>query len=103
MFEISLEDIKSVKEKYVINDQPLKISNFPPKEKRKYILLCMIIHLFDKDKKYSEKEMNEVLKTVYHDFVTIRRYLVDYHFFERLNDGSSYWLTVDLKDYIHYI
>jgi hypothetical protein len=103
MFDVSLEDIKLIKEKYVISTDPFKISNFPPKEKRKYILLCMMVHLFEPNKKYNEKEINEILKTIYSDYVTLRRYLVEYRFLDRLVDGSAYWLAANQKDYIHYI
>ncbi len=103
MFNISVEDIKLVKEKYVTSMNPFTISNFPPKEKRKYILLCMIVHLFDEKRQYTEKEINEILKYVYQDYAIIRRYLVDYRFIDRLADGSAYWLIVDKNDYIHYI
>ena len=103
MFDVSLEDIKLVREKYVTSMQPFKISNFPPKEKRKYILLCMIVHLFDEGKKYSEKEINEILKPVYQDYVMIRRYLVEYQFLNRLSDGSEYWLVANKNNYLIYI
>ena len=102
MFDISLDDIKMVKDKYVSQESPLKISLFPPKEKRKYILLCMIVHEFEVGKSYSELEVNNLLKPIYHDFVTIRRYLVDYHFIDRKTDGSSYWLNVNQEDYKDY-
>jgi len=103
MFDVSLEDIKLVREKYVISMHPFEISNFPPKEKRKYILLCMMVHLFDEHKKYTEIEINEIIKPIYHDYVTIRRYLVEYQFLNRLNDGSEYWLVANKKDYLIYI
>ncbi|MBN2268137.1 MAG: DUF2087 domain-containing protein [Acholeplasmataceae bacterium] len=103
MFNVSAEDIKLVKEKYVTSMNPFIISNFPPKEKRKYILLCMIVHLFEDKRRYTEKEVNEILKYVYQDYAIIRRYLVEYRFIDRLADGSAYWLMIDKNDYIQYI
>lgn len=103
MFDVSLEDIKLIKEKYVVSTNPLKISLFPPKEKRKYIILCMIVHLFEDNKKYTEKEINEILKVIYIDYVTIRRYLVEYQFLARLDDGSAYWLIEDKNKYLDYL
>ena len=55
------------------------------------MLLTLIINEFEENVKYSEKQINEILKNVYHDFATIRRYLIDYNFLQRTNDGSIYW------------
>ncbi|TKC18888.1 DUF2087 domain-containing protein [Robertmurraya kyonggiensis] len=71
-------------------DGPL--DTFPSKEKRKLIVLQHILTKFDSSKKYTEKEVNEVLKQVFHDYVTIRRYFIEYGFMDRSNDGSAYWL-----------
>lgn len=102
MFEITEKDINLVKEKYIISKKPLKISLFPPKEKRKYILLCIIMHQFEKEKIYTEKDMNRILGAIYDDHVTIRRYLIMYRFFDRKDDGSAYWLIADPSEYTQY-
>ncbi len=69
-----------------------KIETIPSKEKRKIILLQHIVKRFDQTKKYSEKEINEVLKGIHADYVSLRRYLIEYGFFDRNNDGSEYWM-----------
>ncbi|WP_413355690.1 DUF2087 domain-containing protein [Robertmurraya sp. 2P01SA] len=61
-------------------DGPL--DTFPSKEKRKLIVLQQILKRFDVTKKYTEKEINDVLKTVFHDYVTLRRYLIEYGFMD---------------------
>ncbi|MFD2043597.1 DUF2087 domain-containing protein [Ornithinibacillus salinisoli] len=71
-------------------DGPLQ--SFPSKEKRKIIILQHIITKFDVNKTYSEPEINETLKQIYDDFVTLRRYLIEYGFMERNKDCSQYWL-----------
>nr|WP_285865170.1 DUF2087 domain-containing protein [Lederbergia lenta] len=71
-------------------DGPLDI--FPSKEKRKRIVLQHLLSRFEINKKYTEREINEVLKSVYGDFATIRRYFIDYGFMERNKDCSKYWL-----------
>jgi len=71
-------------------DGPLK--DFPKKEKRKIVILRNIAMRFESEKEYTEKEVNEVLKGIFHDFVTIRRYLIEYGFMDRHKDGSSYWI-----------
>ena len=68
------------------------LSTFPSKEKRKIIVLQHILTRFDRNKKYSEKEINEVLKSIYQDFATIRRYLIEYGFMERSKDCMEYWV-----------
>lgn len=71
-------------------DRPLDI--FPSKEKRNRIVLQHLLSRFEINKKYTEREINEVLKSVYGDFATIRRYFIDYGFMERNKDCSKYWL-----------
>jgi hypothetical protein len=63
---------------------------FPSKEKRKYIIAQEIIKKFDVDKVYMEKEINELLAMIYPDFATIRRFLIDYRFMTRSDDGKQY-------------
>lgn len=69
-----------------------KIETIPSKEKRKIILLQHIVKRFDQKKRYTEREINEVLKGVHADYVSLRRYLIEYGFFDRNNDGSEYWM-----------
>lgn len=73
-------------------DGPMK--KFPLKEKQKLVVLREIVKRFTPNKKYTEKEINEVLTTVYHDYVVLRRYLIEYGFIDRKPDGSTYWLKV---------
>lgn len=74
--------------------EPLKLATFPAKEKKKIIVLRKIVEQFKDDKRYSEKEVNEILKDIYDDFATIRRYLIEYGFMERTNDCKHYWRKV---------
>jgi hypothetical protein len=72
--------------------EPLVLRAFPPKEKKKIVVLRKITELFSPGTKYSEVEINRVLKPVYGDFATIRRYLIEYGFLQRTDDGKEYWL-----------
>ncbi|WP_231885781.1 DUF2087 domain-containing protein [Sporosarcina sp. FSL K6-1540] len=63
---------------------------FPSKEKRKYIIAQEIIKQFEVDRMYVEKEINDLLATIYPDFATVRRFLIDYRFMTRSNDGKQY-------------
>ena len=72
-------------------DGPL--STFEMKEKAKIVVLGHITGRFDVNRVYTEKEVNEILKTAYPDFATLRRYLVEYGFMDRKKDGSRYWMA----------
>jgi len=65
---------------------------FPSKEKRKYIIAQEIIKQFEVDKIYIEKEINDLLAKIYPDFATLRRFLIDYRFMTRSDDGKQYWI-----------
>lgn len=69
-----------------------KLDTFPSKEKRKLIVLQNIMRRFELNKTYMEKEVNDILKSVYSDYVTIRRYLIEYGFMERSKDCLQYWV-----------
>ncbi|MHB8072556.1 DUF2087 domain-containing protein [Desulfosporosinus fructosivorans] len=72
---------------------PLK--TFSIKEKNKLVVLQVIVKRFQDGRIYTEKEVNQILKVVYHDFATLRRYLIEYGFLDRTPDGSQYWLRKD--------
>jgi hypothetical protein len=91
-FDISDQDFNEAIKRYVETTSPFKLKVFPKKEKQKVILLYLIINLFDKKVKYSEKEINDVLKPIYNDYVLLRRYLVDYNLLGRLDNGKLYWV-----------
>lgn len=90
-FPDSAEINKVIKNNLESTD-PLVIRNFPAKEKKKLIILNMIAGYFSKDRKYTEKEVNEILSPMYHDHVTIRRYLIEYGYMARTRDCSTYWI-----------
>lgn len=89
---------KSEEEKVLVSlfssVEPLRLINFPAKEKKKIIVLRKITEQFETDKKYEEKELNTILKGIYDDFATIRRYLIEYGFMERTNDCKFYWVKL---------
>lgn len=68
------------------------LTKFPLKEKHRLVVLREISNHLTADYNYDEKELNEILKGFYEDYVLIRRYLVEYGFLDRKADGSKYWL-----------
>ncbi|MHB8064305.1 MAG: DUF2087 domain-containing protein [Ruminiclostridium sp.] len=87
------ENLKIIR-KYFIqgSDGPLK--TFDMKEKNKLVVLRQILKRFEPNYIYTEKQVNEILKAIYPDFATIRRYLIEYGFMDRKPDCSQYWLKV---------
>lgn len=67
------------------------ISDFPTKQKRKLVILSELAKRFEPNHRYTEPEVNLVLKAAWHDYVTLRRYLIEYGFMDRERDGSAYW------------
>lgn len=92
MFNYTVEEKNSALEKYFENEDTLKLMIFPKKQKQKFLCLLWIISLFEKDKTYTEKEVNMMLEPIYPDYVMLRRYLVDFDLLFRTKDGSKYWI-----------
>ena len=91
-YAITAEEREKVIGTYFKSGIDGEIQSFPSKEKRKIILLQQIIKRFENERKYKEKEVNDILKTVYTDYVSLRRYLIEYGFMERSNDCATYWV-----------
>lgn len=72
---------------------PLKLKQFPAKDKKKLMVLKAICETMDRDKEYSEVELNQLLKAIYDDYVAIRRALIEYGFMERTRDCTKYWVS----------
>jgi len=92
MFEYIATEKQEAYEKYFVKDDSMQLIIFPKKQKQKYLCLLWIITLFEKDKEYTEKDVNDILMNVYPDFVMVRRYLVDYNLLFRTDNGSKYWI-----------
>ncbi|HWL22473.1 MAG TPA: DUF2087 domain-containing protein [Ureibacillus sp.] len=90
--EIEQEEREKVLKTYFKDGLDGGIDSIPSKEKKKLIILQHILERFEAGKSYNEKEVNIILKTVNADFVSLRRYLIEYGFMDRSNDGSSYWI-----------
>jgi hypothetical protein len=54
------------------------------------LLLDRVAQAFEPGRRYNEAAVNEILKTLYDDHVTPRRYLVDEELMSRTPDGI-YW------------
>jgi hypothetical protein len=89
-YAITESERQSVLKAHLAKDN--KLISFPVKEKKKVVILQHIAKSFDQNKKYSEKEVNVILKSIYEDYATVRRYMIEYGFLERTVDCSEYWV-----------
>ena len=79
--------------RYFDSENNLVIKNFPVKQKKKLIILQHIMKEFAPGCRYTEKEVNAILKRFYEeDYVSIRRYMIEYGFLDRFADGNAYWV-----------
>ena len=85
-------EAQKITETFFSSMNPLILKSFSPKEKKKLVILRVIAGQFEKGRKYEEKELNDILKAIYEDYVTIRRYLIEYGFMDRTSDCKEYWL-----------
>lgn len=72
--------------------EPLRLKQLPVKEKKKLAVLARIAESFEKGRDYTEKEINGILLDIFPDYVTLRRYLIEYGFLDREVNGSRYWV-----------
>jgi hypothetical protein len=91
-YNVTLEEREKILKKYFPDGTEGLLKTFVLKEKQRFVVLGEIIKRFSTDKIYNEKEVNEIIKTAYYDYVTVRRFLIEYGFLDRKPDGSQYWL-----------
>jgi hypothetical protein len=91
-FVITEEENEKIIKTYFQHGLAGPLSNFPGKEKRKIAILRQLIRRFDPGRKYTEPEVNGILQNAFDDYVTLRRYLIEYGFLDRYPDGSLYWV-----------
>ena len=90
-YEIDEKTREKVLKAYFGKDSE-KLISLPSKEKKKVIILQKIVESFETDKKYTEKEVNEIIKRFYDDYFIIRRSLIDFGFMKRTQDCREYWM-----------
>ena len=68
---------------------------WPKNPSEKHLVIKWLSKKIKFDKKYSEKEINEIIKQnhSFDDIALLRRELISKKFLTRKNDGSIYWKT----------
>ena len=82
---------KKVMRDYTRKDGSLK--TLPAQRKKLEAVLRYVVKAFDAEKRYSEKQVNEILKRYHEDTATLRRELVGYGLMQREGGGGEYWRT----------
>ena len=67
-----------------------RITAVPAKRTRRRQLLDEVAQAFEPGRRYPEPVVNEILRSVFDDYCTLRRYLVDESFLSRTAAGV-YW------------
>jgi hypothetical protein len=66
-----------------------RLMGIPAQHKRRVAITRWLAGRFEPGVRYGEKEVNEIIQGVYHDYASLRRYMVDYGFMQR--DHGVYW------------
>lgn len=67
------------------------LKSFPAQQKKLLIVLEYIVQSFEFEKRYTEKQVNEILKRFHEDTASLRRWLVDNRLLAR--QSGEYWRT----------
>jgi len=91
--DITQEEEEKILKNVFSSLEPLKLKVISSKAKKKEVIYKKIAEQFEKDKKYTEQDVNGMLKQIYpDDFSTLRRGLIEMGYMDRKSDGSEYWL-----------
>ncbi|MEN4013844.1 MAG: metalloregulator ArsR/SmtB family transcription factor [Chloroflexota bacterium] len=74
-------------------DSEGRIKSLPAQEKKFQVLLRYVARSFEAQRRYSEKEVNQILARYHEDIASLRRGLIEYRIMTREGDGREYWLT----------
>lgn len=75
-----------VLETFVIDN---RLTQIPAQQKKRVVILQWLAEKFKPDRRYTEHEVNEILKQVHPDVSSLRRFLVSWRFMDR--DRGIYW------------
>lgn len=71
-----------------------QLTDLPTKQKKMLVILRWLASLFQAERLYTEKEVNDILMAVYaEDYISLRRDLIDLGYLRRERGGGKYWLA----------
>jgi predicted transcriptional regulator len=68
-----------------------KLKTIPAQRKKLEAVLHHVVKSFEPGKRYSEKEVNEILSHFHQDTATLRRELIGFRLMQREGGGGEYW------------
>ena len=68
-----------------------RLTSMPAAKTKRYAVLDHIAQSFEPGRRYPERAVNEILRSYFDDYASLRRYLVDEGLLER--DAGRYWRT----------
>lgn len=72
-----------------------RITRMPAQYRKRQVLVRYVAQQFEADRVYTEAEVNDVIRPIYDDYVSIRRALIDERWMVRDKAGRSYRLDTD--------
>ncbi|ADK80745.1 DUF2087 domain-containing protein [Sediminispirochaeta smaragdinae] len=91
---VTRREAETIMRKYLdlaVDGHVVCLKKWPKKQKEKLLVLDRIVRRFEAGKHYAEVEVNDILGSITDDYVTIRRYLIDYGLLERKEGGGEYY------------
>lgn len=88
-------DDKKVLRDFTVNG---RLRQIPTKDKKWVIILRWLSTKFEPNVRYTEKQVSDTIREIFHDYATIRRDLIGYGFMRREQGGGDYWLTPEDED-----
>jgi len=85
------EAAQTLQHYFDFSQEPLRLKRWPKKQKVIITVLTRIITEIPAEQPLTEPDLNAYLQPIYFDYVTVRRYLIDYGFLKRTADGRNYW------------
>ena len=73
-------------------DEHGRIKQFPAQQKKFEAILRYVIQDFQPGRRYTEKQVNEILSRFSDDTASLRRGLIEYKIMAREGGGGEYWL-----------
>lgn len=70
-----------------------RLTAIPTARKKRLVILDYVVRVFEPGVRYSEREVNVMLRAFHDDVAALRRYLVDEGFLSREGGVGDYWRT----------
>lgn len=74
-------------------EKNVKNKTFPRNDFEKQAILLKLIEKFKDEIKYTEQEVNEMIKKFFEDYTLLRRELINYGYMQRNPTTGEYWVA----------